>query len=78
MNPQCQRWVSISVPPKDYKSVALKALVSAVESEYILEYTERHDQVPLLNLSEVYESDRQRDSYSNRMMSSPSLAQYFG
>ena len=77
LNPQCQRWVSISIPPKDYNSVALKAFVSAVESEYILEYTERHNQIPLLNLNEIYESDRQIDSYSNRMMSSPSLLEHF-
>ena len=76
LNPQCQRWVSISLPPDNYDTVALRALVSAVESEYILLYAETHKQTPLLNLDEIYESDRQRDSYSNRMMSSPSILKF--
>ena len=76
LNPQCQRWVSITLPPKDCKTVALRSQVNTVEKLYTLEYTKRFDNLPLLNFDEVYESDRQRNSYSNRMMSSPSILKF--
>ena len=76
--PQCQRWVSITIPPKECKTVSLKSHVRSVEELYTLEYTNRFDNLPLLNFDQIYESDRQRNSYSNRIMSSPTLLQHFG
>jgi hypothetical protein len=76
LNPQCQRWVSITLPPKDCKTVALRSHVRTVEELYTLEYTNCFDNLPLLNFDQIYESDRQRNSYSNRMMSSPSILKF--
>jgi len=50
--------------------------VNTVEKLYTLEYAKRFDNLPLLNFDEIYESDRQRNSYSNRMLSSPSILKF--
>ena len=76
--PQCRRWVSITLPPKVCETVELKVHLMAVEQVYTLEYTKRFKNLPLLNFDQIYEPNRQRNSYSNRIKSSPSLLQHFG
>ena len=77
LQPEKQRFVSISVPDEKMNDYAIRAFVSLVESEHVYLYTKQFGQPPLLNLDEQYKPNRKKNSISNRVMSSPSLAQHF-
>jgi hypothetical protein len=78
LQPQKQRFVSISIPDENMDDYSIRAFISLVESEHVFLYTKQFGQPPLLNLDEQYKPNRKKDSISNRVMSSPSLAQHFG
>jgi len=78
LQPQKQRFVSISIPDENMNDYSIRAFISLVESEHVFLYTKQFGQPPLLNLDEQYKPNRKKDSISNRVMSSPSLAQHFG
>jgi len=77
LQPNKQRFVSISVPDENMNEGQIRAFISLVESEHTFLYTKQFSQPPLLNLNERYKPNRKKDSISNRVMSSPSLKQHF-
>jgi hypothetical protein len=77
LQPNKQRFVSISVPDENMNEDQIRAFISLVESEHTFLYTKQFSQPPLLNLNERYKPNRKKDSISNRVMNSPSLKQHF-
>lgn len=76
LQPEKQRFVSISIPDENMDEYAIRAFISLVESEHVFLYTKQFGQPPLLNLDEQYKPNRKKDSISNRVMSSPSLLRH--